>query len=181
MFADLLLRWNARINLISRADEPNLRSRHMADSIQLAGLVPRDMERAVDLGSGGGFPGLVLAIVSGVRFDLVESDHRKAAFLREAIRATGANAQVHAERIEDVKVVPAALVTARALAPLASLLGLAAPLLANGGICLFPKGENAEREIIEAETAWTMRIERHISRTDRSGVILRLSEVAPRV
>ncbi len=181
VFADLLLRWNARINLISRADVPNLRSRHIADSVQLAGLMPTDVQRAIDLGSGAGFPGLVLAIVTGVTFDLVESDQRKAAFLREAIRATGARAQVHAARIEMVKLAPAALVTARALAPLAALLGLAVPLLEKNGVCLFPKGENAEQEIVEAESAWTMRIERHISRTDRSGVILRLSEVAPRV
>ena len=181
IFAALLLRWNARINLISRSDEPHLHKRHIEDSLQLAGLVPPGVERAIDLGSGAGFPGLVLAIACDVSFDLVEADQRKAAFLREAIRATGAKAQVHAQRIETVALAPAALVTARALAPLSALLGFAAPLLSPGGICLFAKGENAEREVCEAEAAWTVRIERHISRTDRSGVILRLSEVAPRV
>jgi 16S rRNA (guanine527-N7)-methyltransferase len=181
VFAALLLRWNARINLISRADEPHLRRRHIDDSLQLAGLVPVGVDRAIDLGSGAGFPGLVLSIACGVTFDLVEADQRKAAFLREAIRATGAKAQVHGQRIEAIALAPAALVTARALAPLAALLTLAAPLLSPGGVCLFPKGENAAREASEAEAAWTMRVERHISRTDRSGVILRISEVAPRV
>jgi 16S rRNA (guanine527-N7)-methyltransferase len=181
VYAELLLRWNARINLISRTDAPHLRGRHIEDSLQLAALLPEGVTRAIDLGSGAGFPGLVLAITTGVHFDLVEADHRKAAFLREAIRATGASAQVHAQRIEGVGLAPAALVTARALAPLTILLGLAAPLLAPDGVCLFPKGENAEQELSEAASAWTMRCERHISRTDRSGVILRISEVLPRV
>ncbi len=181
VFAGLLLRWNGRINLIGRADEARLRSRHIADSLQLAGLVPEGVERAIDLGSGAGFPGLVLAIATGVMFDLVEADQRKAAFLREAIRATGATARVHAQRIGAVGLAPAALVTARALAPLSALLTLAAPLLSVGGVCLFPKGENAEQELSEAASAWTLQVERHISRTDRSGVILRISEVAPRV
>ncbi len=180
IFASLLLRWNARINLIARSDEPHLRSRHIADSLQLAALIPANTQRATDLGSGAGFPGLILAIATGVFFDLVESDQRKAAFLREAIRATAAPAQVHAKRIEAVGLAPAALVTARALAPLSTLLALAAPLLDAGGVCLFPKGENAEEELRLAAAAWTMRVERHISRTDRSGVVLRISEVFPR-
>ncbi len=181
VFADLLLRWNTRINLISRADAPQIRGRHIADSLQLAGLMPEGIARAIDLGSGAGFPGLILAIATGVHFDLVESDQRKAAFLREAIRLTAASAQVHACRIEAVALAPAPLVTARALAPLAALLGLAAPLLASDGVCLFPKGGNAEEELAEAAYAWTMHAERHISRTDRSGVVLRISEVLPRV
>jgi 16S rRNA (guanine527-N7)-methyltransferase len=181
IFAALLLRWSARINLVSRADVPHLRTRHIEDSLQLVPLMPLGITHAVDLGSGAGFPGLVLAIATGVHFDLVESDHRKAAFLREAIRVTNASARVHAARIEQAGLAPAPLVTARALAPLSVLLMLAAPLLNRKGICLFPKGENVEGEIHDAAATWTMRIERHISRTDRSGVILRLSEVAPRV
>ncbi len=181
MFTKLLLRWNEKINLIGRADVKHLRSRHIIDSLQLAALVPKEVRRAIDLGSGAGFPGLVLAIATGVTFDLVEADHRKAAFLREAIRVTGASAQVYAQRIEACALTPCAMVTARALAPLPALLALAAPMLSPGGICLFPKGENADREISDAASAWTMRVERHISRTDRSGVILRISEVFPRV
>lgn len=178
LFADLLLTWNARINLISRADAPHLWQRHITDALQLAPLIPPGCPRAIDLGSGAGFPGLVLAIATGMRFDLIESDQRKASFLREAGRLTAAPVQVHACRIELAKCPPAPLITARALAPLSSLLGFAVPLLADGGVCLFPKGENAETEVDAALAAWTMRVERHISSTDRSGVILRISEVA---
>lgn len=176
-FAALLLRWNSRINLVSRGDEADISSRHIDDSLQLLNLIPSGTQRAIDLGSGAGFPGLVLAIATRIPFDLVESDQRKCAFLREAARATQAPAKVHATRIEAANLEPATLITARALAPLKTLLGLAAPLLAKGGVCIFPKGESADREIEEASAAWTMRIERIISRTDRSGVILRISEV----
>jgi 16S rRNA (guanine527-N7)-methyltransferase len=176
-FADLLLRWNARINLVSRADTPMLWKRHIDDSLQLAPLIPDGTQRAIDLGSGAGFPGLILCIATGIPFDLIESDQRKAAFLREAARLTQAPAQIHACRIETAPIEPARLITARALAPLPKLLALAAPFLTEGGICLFPKSERADQEIAEASAAWTMRIEPHISQTDRSGVILRISGV----
>jgi len=176
-FAALLLRWNTRINLVSRGDEADISSRHIDDSLQLLNLIPSGTQRAIDLGSGAGFPGLVLAIATRIPFDLVDSDQRKCAFLREAARATQAPAKVHATRIEAAKLEPATLITARALAPLKTLLDLATPLLAKGGVCIFPKGESADREIEEASAAWTMCIERIISRTDRGGVILRISEV----
>jgi 16S rRNA (guanine527-N7)-methyltransferase len=177
VFATLLLRWNSRINLISRSDAPVLWERHIEDSLQLAPLIPPGTARGIDLGSGAGFPGLVLSIATGLPFDLVESDQRKAAFLREAARVTSAPAQIHACRIETARIEPSPLVTARALAPLPKLLALAAPLLAGDGICLFAKSEKADQEIAEASASWTMQIERHISRKDRSGVILRLSGV----
>jgi 16S rRNA (guanine527-N7)-methyltransferase len=178
VFAELLLTWNARINLISRADAPDVWSRHIADSLQLVPLVPPDCARAIDLGSGAGFPGLILAIATGIPFDLIESDQRKASFLREAARATSAPVAVHACRLQQSPCKPAPLITARALAPLSCLLEFATPLLAQGGVCLFPKGENAETEVQEALASWTMKVERHISSTHRSGVILRISEVA---
>jgi 16S rRNA (guanine527-N7)-methyltransferase len=176
-FAALLLRWNTRINLVSRSDAGIIWERHIQDSLQLCQLIPRGLGRAIDLGSGAGFPGLVVCIATGIPFDLIESDRRKAAFLREAARVTAAPANVHACRIEVANISPAGLVTARALAPLAKLLGLAERLLAEGGTCLFPKSEKADQEIAEALATWTMRIEPHISETDRSGVILRISEV----
>jgi len=176
-FAALLLRWNTRINLVSRADTGIIWERHIQDSLQLCPLVPTGLDRAIDLGSGAGFPGLILCIATGIPFDLIESDQRKAAFLREAARVTAAPAQVHACRIEAAKVFPARLVTARALAPLARLLGLAENLLAEDGICLFPKSEKAGQEITEALAKWTMKVEPHISDIDGSSVILRISEV----
>ena len=176
-FAALLLRWNRTLNLVARRDEPVLWQRHIADSLQLAErMVPR-AERAIDLGSGAGFPGLVLAIATQVPFDLIEADQRKAAFLREAARATGAPVHVHAVRIETASLPPAPLVTARAVAPLAKLLALAAPLLAPGGACLFLKGAGVEAELTRAAAEWHMQVERIPSRTAPGASILRITEL----
>jgi len=176
-FADLLVRWNVRINLVSRADTDVIWGRHVVDSIQLVDLIPSGTNRAVDLGSGAGFPGLVLAIVTGIEFDLIESDQRKAAFLREAARVTGAPARIHATRIESANVAPAMLVTARALAPLPLLLDLAHRFLLPGAVALFPKGAEADRELTEAGRTWNMHVERFQSQTAKEGAILKLSEV----
>jgi len=176
-YAELLLAWNRRINLIGRADEADLWVRHIEDSLQLIPLMPPALHQAIDLGSGAGFPGLVLAIATGIRFDLLESDQRKAAFLREAARATEAPASVHALRIEDAQVPPARLVTARALAPLRQLLAMAHRFMAPGGVALFPKGAMAEQELTDARTEWNMFVERFPSRTHPDGAILKLSEV----
>lgn len=154
-YAALLATWTRRINLVSTADRDSIWHRHVEDSLRLLPLIPPATPRAIDLGSGGGLPGLVLAIVTGIPFDLVESDRRKAAFLREAARATAAPVQVHAVRIESCGLPPAPLVTARALAPLPALLDLAAPLLASGGVMLFPKGARAAEELAAARTRWS--------------------------
>jgi 16S rRNA (guanine527-N7)-methyltransferase len=176
-YTDLLLTWNRRINLIGRADEPHLWVRHIEDSLQLIPLLPADLDRGIDLGAGAGFPGLVVAIATGIPFDLVESDQRKAAFLREATRVTAAPATVHTVRIEGAAIAPAGLVTARALAPLPQLLALAHRFMAPGGVLLFPKGSGAEQELTEARAKWNMRVERFPSRTHPDGAILKLSEV----
>ncbi len=178
IFAAMLLRWNATVNLVAAGDLPDLRRRHVDDSAQLAPLLPPGARRGIDLGSGAGFPGLVLAIVTGLTFDLIESDHRKAAFLREAARATGAPVVVHARRVEAADIPPAAVVTARALARLPRLLELAAPKLAAGGVCLFMKGAGATAELTQAAREWHMRVEQFPSRTDSSASILRISEIA---
>ncbi len=134
--------------------------------------------RAIDLGSGAGFPGLIVAIASGIPFDLIEADQRKAAFLREAVRLTGAPANVHAVRIEAATIPPAPLITARALAPLPKLLSLAAPLLAPNGTCLFLKGANAEAELTDAAAQWHMRADRIPSRTAPGARILRITDLS---
>ncbi|MBN8902810.1 MAG: 16S rRNA (guanine(527)-N(7))-methyltransferase RsmG [Rhodospirillales bacterium 69-11] len=177
-YVALLLKWNRSVNLISRADEAAIWSRHVEDSRQLAALIPPGVDRAIDLGSGAGFPGLILALETGIAFDLAEADQRKAAFLREAVRVTGAPARVHAVRIAQATLTPAPLITARALAPLADLLDLAAPLLAPSGTCLFPKGTNASSELTAASARWHMRVETTPSRTGGGGVILRISEIS---
>ena len=178
LFHALFLRWNPVINLVSRRDEARVGQRHIQDSLQLVPLIPARTDRGIDLGSGGGFPGLILAIATGLPFDLVEADGRKAAFLREAARETGAPATVHAVRIEAADIAPARLLTARALAPLPELLELSARLVAPGGVALFPKGEKAQEELTNAQAKWQMVVERFASQTDPAGVILRISEVA---
>lgn len=150
----------------------------MRDSLNLLPHLPTHFTHATDLGSGGGFPGLVLAIATGRPFALVEADQRKAAFLREAARVTDAPVTIHAVRAETVKLPPAPLITARALAPLPVLLTWAAPLLLPSGSCVFPKGRTAEEELTAAQTQWHMRIEQWPSPLDPSARILRLSEIS---
>lgn len=177
-FVSLLLRWNQTVNLIARADEAAIWERHIVDCLQLAPLMRPLPDRAIDLGSGAGFPGLVLSIATAVPFDLIEADKRKAAFLREAIRRTRAPAQVHPVRIEEAKLEPAALITARALAPLPKLLHLAAPLLVPGGICLFLKGQSVEAELTQAASQWHMQAELIVSQTSTDARILRISNLS---
>jgi 16S rRNA (guanine527-N7)-methyltransferase len=175
----LLRKWNATINLVSAADLPLLWPRHIEDSLQLGTIAGPLPPRVIDLGSGAGFPGLILAIGFGIEVELIEQDQRKAAFLREAVMLTGAPAHVHAMKVEHVKLPPAPLVVSRALAPLPVLLRLAKPLLTDAGFCLFPKTSAVEPEIAEAERHWSMRLERLPSRTDPNGVILRIDDLRP--
>ena len=160
IFAALVEKWSPKINLISKSDLPHIWERHIQDSLRLLPYIPANTTRAIDLGSGAGFPGLALCIATGIPFELVESDNRKAVFLMEAARQTGAPAKIHNTRIEGAKLEPAPLITARALAPLDKLLGLAAPHLAPGGICLFPKGRAAAAELTAATPLWHMNTER---------------------
>lgn len=176
-YHQLLLAWNRRINLIGRGDEATSWQRHILDSVQVAPLLPADGEVA-DLGSGGGLPGVVVAILRAAPIHLVESDRRKAAFLREASRDLP-HVTVHARRIEEAVLPPLAAVTARALAPLTALLPHAARLLAPGGVAVFPKGRAAAAELTDAAPHWLMRVERFPSRTDPDATLLRLSEIRP--
>jgi 16S rRNA (guanine527-N7)-methyltransferase len=173
-FAALVEKWSAKINLVSRADIPHLWERHIEDSLALTPFIPAGTAAAIDLGSGAGFPGLVLAIATGIPFTLIESDRRKAAFLMDAARELRAPATVLAVRIEAARPAPAPLVTARALAPLDRLLGLASPHLAPGGVGLFPKGESFAAELAAAQSHWHMRVER--CKTAKS-VILKVSDL----
>ncbi len=142
-YADLLTRWSARINLVGRDTLADLWRRHFLDSAQLRPFVPDGAQSLIDLGSGAGFPGLVLAILGVPGVELVEADSRKAAFLREAARVTEANVTIRPCRIAAVPAHPVDVVTARALAPLDRLLDLAQPFLGPDTMCLFPKGERA--------------------------------------
>ncbi len=176
-YVDLLQSWSQRINLISRHDLNTIWPRHVMDSLQLAPLVRPDISHAIDLGSGAGFPGLILAIVTNIRFHLVESDQRKSAFLREASRITAAPATVHPVRIEALEIAPAPLITARALAPLNRLLPLAARLLAENGECLFLKGAQADAELDEVRQDWHMELHRHESCTSPDATIFQICDL----
>lgn len=159
-FVDLVQKWTQSINLVSRGDRELLWSRHVLDSLRLLPLIPQGTGRGLDLGSGAGFPGLVLALATGIPFDLVEADLRKAAFLVEAQRVTGAPVHIHCTRIEHLSLPRAPLITARALAPLTRLLEYADRFLAPGGICLFAKGAHADTEVTAAMLHWKMQITR---------------------
>ena len=177
-FVALLLQWQQKTNLISPATIPNLWTRHVADSLQLIDLAP-NAKVWVDFGAGGGFPAIPVACAlaerPGAQVHLVESNGKKAAFLREAIRATGVPAVVHQKRIEDCgdsfgdKV---DVVSARALAPLKILCDQAFPLIARGAVGLFPKGQDVAAELTEAAKYWRIEAETVPSRTSPEGCIV---------
>jgi 16S rRNA (guanine527-N7)-methyltransferase len=177
-YAALLVRWSARINLIGRDTIPDLWRRHILDSAQLQPFIPTAARGLIDLGSGAGLPGLVLAILGVPGVELVEADSRKCAFLREAVRITEVPVAIRGCRIQAVPAHPVDVVTARALAPLDRLLGLAEPFLAPGSECLLLKGERVEDELTLARRHWTMAASLHQSCSDPRGVVLRLQQVA---
>jgi 16S rRNA (guanine527-N7)-methyltransferase len=177
-YVELLNSWTRRINLVGRDTLGDVWRRHILDSAQLFPLIPREARRLVDLGSGAGLPGLVLSIMGVPEVHLIESDGRKAVFLREAVRVTGAPAIIHAQRIDRVSVSAADVVTARALAPLSELLAISERFLGPQTVCIFPKGRMVEEELTEAAKAWHIRLDRQPSLTDPSGCILRLEAIA---
>jgi 16S rRNA (guanine527-N7)-methyltransferase len=177
-----LRRWQAIKNLVGPATLDQIWERHIVDSLQLLNLAP-DAGTWLDLGSGAGFPGLVLAIAGaerGLNVHLVESNSRKCAFLRHISRLTGSAATVHEARLETVIpgfVDKADVVSARALAALSQLLDWTAPLLKAGTIGLFPKGRDVEIELTEARKQWTFEAETLPSSTDSSARILRITSI----
>jgi 16S rRNA (guanine527-N7)-methyltransferase len=174
----LLERWQRRMNLVGAATLADPWRRHFLDSAQLAPLLPSDDPRLIDLGSGAGFPGLVLAILTPARVRLAESDARKCAFLSEAARVTGATAEIVNARIESLAPAAYEVVTARALAPLHKLLGYASKLLAENGSCLFLKGRGWRGELTRAAETWKMRATPIPSRSDPAGVVLRIDDLS---
>jgi len=183
-FVALLDRWRHKTNLIAESTFPSVWTRHIADSAQLIALAP-EAKRWLDMGSGAGFPGLVIAIqladVPGAIVHCVESDRRKAAFLREAARATGAAAIIHPERVEAIapeSLGPVDAVTARAFAPLRLTLELARPWIERGAVAVFPRGESAKDQLAAlAQTppeAWVYAIETMSSVVNPKAAILRI-------
>ena len=185
-YVDLLLEWQAKTNLVAPSTLPNLWTRHISDSLQLLTLAPSARVWA-DLGSGGGFPGIVLACVlaetAGATVHLVERNAKKAAFLREALRVTNSPGMVHLAEIGDnVDRFTGRVdsVTARALAPLHQLIGFAEPLVRHGTKALFLKGQDVEAELTEATKYWNIKPNLHASLTGGQGWIVELDHIERR-
>jgi 16S rRNA (guanine527-N7)-methyltransferase len=182
IYADRLRHWNNRINLVGRSSIEDIWRRHMLDSAQLLEHMPPNCADISDLGAGAGFPGLVLAILSGAQTHLIESDARKSAFLMEIVRLTDAPAIVHTARIEEIAPFPVDVITARALAPLAKLLRISSPIreksFKNNPICLFLKGARWREELTEAEKEWSMRVNSCVSISDPTGRVLVLENIS---
>jgi 16S rRNA (guanine527-N7)-methyltransferase len=178
LYLELLRRWQRAINLVGEATLADPWRRHVLDSAQLLAHLSARASPLVDLGSGAGFPGMVLALLGVPEVALIEADRRKALFLREVARATGAAVTVYDDRIENLAGWPAPVVTARALAPLPRLLSLAERFLAPDSVCLFLKGPALARELIDAGKSWHMVPEMFPSLSAPSGIVLKLRGVS---
>ena len=185
-YVELLQEWQSKTNLVAPSTLPHLWTRHISDSLQLLALAPT-AKSWIDFGSGGGFPGVVLACAladtPGATVHLVERNAKKSAFLREALRVTGSPGMVHLSDIQDIvdRVAgPIDCVTARALAPLNQLIGFAEPLIKKGAKALFLKGQDVESELTEATRYWKMKPNLHSSRTGGQGWIVELDRIERR-
>ena len=182
IFVGLLAKWNAAINLVSPASLAEVWTRHVADSAQVLDVAPIRRARWLDMGSGAGFPGIVIALITAdtpnpVEMTLVESDRRKAAFLSTVSRETGVPMIIQAARIEAVAPQSADTVSARALAPLVKLCSFAERHLAPHGAALFLKGGRYDAEIAEARRTWSFALDVRRSSTDPAGVVLIMKDL----
>ena len=180
-YADVLVDWNARHNLVARSTLPDLWRRHVWDSAQLVPLIPEAARTLADLGSGAGFPGLVLAAMRPeLTVTLHEATTKKCAFLQAAADRMGVAVTIHNARLEDLARSPFDVVTARALAPLPQLLGYAQKFVHPNSVCLFLKGQNVGVELTEAHKYWNIRASQVPSQTDPSAAIVVVRELGPR-
>lgn len=177
LYLDLLKRWQRAINLVGPKTLADPWRRHVLDSAQLMNYLPSPSSTIVDLGSGAGLPGLVLAILGQSNVHLVESDQRKAQFLKEVARNLAVDVTIHVKRIEALEPMAPDVLTARALAPLSRLLTLVQPLLRRDTICLFLKGRHGKDELTEAGKSWMMASQVFPSLSDPSASVLKLWEI----
>jgi 16S rRNA (guanine527-N7)-methyltransferase len=178
----LVQRWTKAVNLVSNASLRDLWQRHIEDSAQLLAFCPQNAQSWLDLGSGGGFPGLVVAILArearpNLRVTLAESDQRKATFLRQAAQGIGLNVQVSNSRIESLEPANADVISARALAPLTHLLAFAERHVTLDGVAIFPKGARFEEEIAEARKSWDFDVDVHPSLSEPEAAILVIRKI----
>lgn len=177
IYLELLRKWSPKINLVSPVSLKDAARRHFDDSLQIASLTPEGAKSWIDMGSGGGFPGAVVAIAlagSGLEMTLIESDQRKAAFLRTVSRETKTPFMVIAQRTEDVPAMNCDVVSARALAPLADLLEYAEPHLVPHGKALFMKGGSWRNEVRDAQKTWRFTYDAHTSMTNPDAAVLEI-------
>lgn len=179
-YAESLSEWNRKFNLVAESTLPHIWTRHFLDSAQLMRFIPEKTKNLADLGSGAGFPGLVLSILGIPGVHLIESTGKKADFLRTNINEFGLTATVHQERIENLHGLKADIVTARALKPLPDLLKLAYPLMKKDSTGLFLKGKNLEDELTESARWWTFDHEKYQSLSDPSGNVLIIRDLKPK-
>lgn len=176
-YVGLLERWNQRINLVGRNTMGDIWRRHILDSAQLHALLPPRTRVLVDLGSGAGLPGMILAIMGVADVHLVESDQRKAAFLREASRLTTTPVTIHADRIEKIASFKTDVITARALASLDELIDISERFVSDRTLCLFLKGAAIEAELAAAAAHWSFAVERYRSLADPAGCVVKLEHL----
>jgi 16S rRNA (guanine527-N7)-methyltransferase len=177
LYIELLIRWNERINLVARGEVGEVWTRHVADSLAVVPLIPSGARRIVDLGSGGGFPGLVVAISTGLEVHLIDRDQRKCAFLREAVRRTKAAARVHAGDFGAAVPVRADLAVSRATAPLSALLDAASRHVRTGGALLVHKSMRQEEELGLARDCWRFRLQVFRNPSAPEGRLWRIDQV----
>jgi 16S rRNA (guanine527-N7)-methyltransferase len=180
VYVELLTKWNRTINLVSKSTLENVWERHIADSLQVMDMAPNSGQW-VDLGSGGGLPGLIVAAASlesspNRHVTLVESDSRKCAFMAAAANAMGLNVAIQCRRIEESDATKYDVISARALAPLSDLLELALPYRNEKTVCIFPKGEKADLEMAAAQRNWDVSFDTRQSMTDPLAKIFRIQE-----
>ena len=179
VYVDLLAKWQKRINIVGPKTIDDSWSRHILDSWQVIHNLPPETHTIADLGTGGGFPGMVLAQLGDWKIHLIDSDSRKCSFLREVKRTTAANVEIHNERIEKLEF-KVDVITSRACAPLTQLLDWSEGLLAEGGTCVFLKGRNWRDELTQAEKEWKLSVRFEPSQTDPDSVILILGGISRR-
>jgi 16S rRNA (guanine527-N7)-methyltransferase len=179
-YAEMLAEWNGKFNLVAESTLPQIWTRHFLDSAQLMKFIPETARSIGDLGSGAGFPGLVLSIMGAPKTHLIESTGKKANFLRAVVEELKLNAVVQQERVENIKNFRFDVITARAVAPLHELLKLSKPLMHKDSVCLFLKGKNAAAELTESAKYWKFTCETVPSLSDHSGSVLIIKNVRPK-
>jgi len=176
-YAELLIEWNTKFNLVSQTTLPHVWRRHFLDSAQLARFIPEKAKTIADLGSGAGFPGIVLSIMGTSEIHLIESIGKKAVFLREVVKELTLNAIVHQARAESISDTKFDVITARALKPLPELLVLSKPLMKKDSLAIFLKGQSVDGELTEARKYWKFDCEMFHSLSDPSGRVLKIKNL----